>query len=432
MSDSETSVNSDINYKAKHGDNILDYKKPLTTETDYHFNMIANQNKVLMEDHSNTSSESSPRKRSPSPVSSKVSPASSPRKSPRRSLSPKRSPSPTHVRNKSPSSKPMYNDSETPQANIPGRYSEEVPEVKQMSPQEIRMKKIELLRRLSEIKTKGYSLSKEYDFNSSIDEMQYEYDLLKSFAEKRNGIKIYKNILLNVTSAIEFVNDKYDPFDFHLSGWSEHLAYDIDSYDEVLEDLYEKYKGSGKKMPPEIKLLLLIVASASAFHFTKSQSLPVSQSQASSVLNGVLNSKKETSQFMTEQEINLERIRNELKNKQQPQQQQQFQPQQQQFQPQQQQFQPQQQQQMEEPVPANAKPRMPSPRPTMPSIKTPDNVKDILSRIHNLQPSGVKTKLNNNTDTQEESATNDRLLSESTLSDSVKRKAKSKSNISIM
>jgi hypothetical protein len=97
-------------------------------------------------------------------------------------------------------------------------------------------------------------------------------NVLKSFAEKRNGIKLYKNILLNVTSAVEFVNEKYDPFDFHLSGWSEHLSYDIDSYDDVLEDLYEKYKGTGKKMPPEIKLLLLIIASASAFHFTKSQS----------------------------------------------------------------------------------------------------------------------------------------------------------------
>jgi hypothetical protein len=431
MSDSETSANNNINYKTKHGENILDYKKTLTTDTDFHFNMIANQNKVLMDDHSNTSSEASPQKRhSPSP-----SPSPQRRKSP--SPERRKSPSPERRKSQSPLHKDNYKTTETDTQynNIPGRYSEEIPagQVTQMSPQEIRMKKIELLRRLSEIKTKGYSLSKEYDFNSSIDEMQYEYDLLKSFAEKRNGIKIYKNILLNVTSAIEFVNDKYDPFDFHLSGWSEHLAYDIDSYDEVLEDLYEKYKGSGKKMPPEIKLLLLIVASASAFHFTKSQTLPVSQSQASSILNGVLNGKKEQSQFMTEQEINLERIRNELKNKQQQQQQPQQYQQQQPQQPQQQQQQYQQRQfNQSEPVASNAKPRMPSPRPNIPSIKAPENVKDILNRIHNLQPSGVKTKLNNNTDTQEESATNDRLLSESTLSDSVKRKSKTKSNISIM
>ena len=52
------------------------------------------------------------------------------------------------------------------------------------------MKKIEMLRKLCDLKTKGYKLSKEYDFNSSIEEMEYEYALLKSFVDKRNGVKI--------------------------------------------------------------------------------------------------------------------------------------------------------------------------------------------------------------------------------------------------
>merc|ERR1712227_862848 len=132
------------------------------------------------------------------------------------------------------------------------------------------MKKIELLRKLSELKAKGYELSKSYNFDSSIEEMEYEFELLKSFANKRNGVKLYKNILLNTVSAVEFLNDKYDPFDFQLTGCSEHMSVEVDSYDEVIEEIYEKYKGTGKKMPPEIKLLMLIVASASAFHFSKS------------------------------------------------------------------------------------------------------------------------------------------------------------------
>ena len=447
MSESESSVQN-INYKTNHGENILDYKKT-TTDTDFHFGMIANPSKVNVDNNSETSesekhhSDSSPinrpnRNYASSPHRSQHgSPQRSPQRSPRRDErdgAPQTS-SPTQQQQQQPLPPPQQQQS----SHIPDNYMNEA--FNQMTPQEIRMKKIELLRRLSEIKTKGYNLSKEYDFNSSIDEMQYEYDLLKSFAEKRNGIKIYKNILLNVTSAVEFLNDKYDPFEFQLSGWSEHLAYDIDSYDEVLEDLYEKYKGSGRKMPPEIKLLLLIVASASAFHFTKSQSLPISQKQTGSILNSVLNGKKQTSQFMTEQEINLERIRDELKNKaqQQPQQPQQQQPQQQPQQPQQ--FQQQQQQtpqqfpRQSEPVAANAKPQMqphlPAPTPT--TIRQPENVKDILSRIHNLQSVDMTAKLNNNTDTQEESVTNDRLLSESTLSESSKKKkVKQSARISVI
>ena len=36
--------------------------------------------------------------------------------------------------------------------------------------------------------------------------------------------KLYKNLILNGCSVIEFFNDKYDPFSFKkLSGWSEHM-----------------------------------------------------------------------------------------------------------------------------------------------------------------------------------------------------------------
>ena len=55
---------------------------------------------------------------------------------------------------------------------------------KELSSQELRMKKIELLRKLSELKAKGYELSKSYNFDSSIEEMEYEFELLKSFANK--------------------------------------------------------------------------------------------------------------------------------------------------------------------------------------------------------------------------------------------------------
>ena len=453
MSDSETSVNNNITYKTNNGENILDYKKQQTTDTDYYFNMIANPNKTILPNDSTTSE--SPVEQSPHDSvrsdsdhnhrynkTERDNPPSSPQRDSRQTpKSPQHTPrAPSPVTEKPPTS--QY---------IPTRFTEEnnsQNEPKPMTAQEVRMKKIELLRRLSEIKMKGYSLSKEYDFNSSVEEMQYEYDLLKSFAEKRNGIKIYKNVLLNVTSAIEFMNDKYDPFDFHLSGWSEHLAYDIDSYDDVLEDLYEKYKGSGKKMAPEVKLLLLIVASASAFHFTKSQTMPVQipQNVTSGILNNVINSKKESSQFMTEQEMNIEKLRAELKAKEkqmqqpsqqpprQPMQQQMQQPSQQQMQqPSQQPPRQQMQQQSFEPVAANAKPHLLPPQVNVP-IKAPENVKDILNRLHSLQPTKVNT--NPLTDTQDESANNDRLLSETTVSDSAKRKAatktKKKANISVI
>lgn len=194
--------------------------------------------------------------------------------------------------------------------------------------QQLRMKKIEMLRKLCDLKTKGYKLSKEYDFNSSIEEMEYEYDLLKSFADRRNGIKLYKNTIINFTNLIEFFNDKYDPFGIQLSGWSEHMSVEVDSYDDVLEELYEKYKGAGKSMPPEIKLLILIGFSASAFHFSKKHmsNLPMGTANVGApggnpfggLQSGIAQKiasmgKQPDSKFMSEQELNIKRQKEELK-----------------------------------------------------------------------------------------------------------------------
>jgi hypothetical protein len=64
-------------------------------------------------------------------------------------------------------------------------------------------------------------------------------------------------------------------------------------------------------------------------------------------------------------------------------------------------------------------------------IRAPDQVKDILSRLHNIQGSSIKQS---NTETQDEtSSQNDRLVSETNLSENRKRQPakKKKSNISI-
>jgi len=330
---------------------------------------------------------------------------------------------------------------------------------KPLTQQEIRMKKIELLRKLCEIKSKGYQLSKEYDFNSSLEEMEYEYELLRSFADKRNGVKVFKNGLLQAVSVIEFLNDKYDPFDFQLSGWGEHMSVEVDSWDDVLEEIYEKYKGTGKKMAPEVKLVFLIIASGSAFHFTKSQSnkLPGLDSMLSSnpaLLSKIINpSKNESSQFMTPQELNIEKQREELRkkdaeNKQKIQQQLYVEQLQSQIKKQNELLSKKSEPtsygagfgniSLNEPQPSNSKmsglPKQISSnqlRPNLTDIRAPEQVKSILDRLHNIKPTNMKS---NNTDTQDESSNNDRIIEESTVSESNNKKPvrkQKKSNISI-
>jgi hypothetical protein len=445
MSDSETSSEVNINmYDNKGKINSTKSETKKSSDTDYYMNLLANGNKTLPEKKESISesdvreSESSSSRRSTSSVGTSSKKSNTSRKSEKHFSS-----IPPPMMNTPMMNAPMMNNSpKQTTSSKPSSYLKPMPSAT-LSPQEIRMKKIELLRKLSEIKTKGFSLTKDYDFNSSIDEMEYEYELLKSFVDKRNGIKIYKNLLLNGVSVVEFLNDKYDPFDFHLQGWGEHMSVEVDSYDDVLEELYEKYKGTGKNMPPEIKLLLLIVASASAFHFTKTQSsLPGLDSilnKNPDLVSRLINPQKPQSQFMSEQELNIQKQRALIQEKER----QLKQNQQRQAQQTQQQMQQQQQQQQQQSF-MNT-PNMPGPRKTVfepaasnqsgnkipsigiPEIRAPSNVQDILSRIKLAQAAAGQT------DTQEESSTNnDRILSDANLSDSRRgRKARAPPAISI-
>lgn len=479
MSNSETSSSEvKVKYLNSNSEKLIEdktnTKKPQTTDTDYYFGMIANPSKIISKAKEQTSDLEDLLKETDSDKSS------SSRSSSKKSSSTETSSSTKSSRKNNSDSKPKYEQINLSPKNpriptapipssIPNTADIKLPEPpKPLTYQETRMKKIELLRKLCEIKAKGYQLSKDYDFNSSLEEMEYEYDLLKSFVDKRNGVKIFKNGMLQAVSVIEFLNDKYDPFDFHLSGWGEHMSVEVDSWEDVLEEIYEKYKGTGKKMAPEIKLLYLIIASAGAFHFSKSQAakLPGLDSVLSSnpgLLSKIMNPRKaESSQFMTPQELNIEKQREELKKKE-AESKQKSQQQTQQLYIQQLQKQLEKQNEMlqnqqnilnqkvsetsnnmfgastiiNEPMASNVKtgfPSIPIPasqlRPVVPDIRAPDQVKDILNRLHNMQSSTIKPS---NTDTQDEtSSNNDRLLSDTTLSESKKKGRKpKKSNISI-
>jgi hypothetical protein len=392
MSISETSSELNINMYDKKGkinnksETRIKTEVKKSSDTDYYMNLLANDNKTVLDKHS-ISSESDIIN-SDSSIKNISSVKSTSSKKSKRGVTPP----------------PLFIPStQSERHNIP------VEPMKNPNSQEVRMRKIELLRRLSEIKSKGFSLTKEYNFNSSIDEMEYEYELLKSFADKRNGIKIYKNILLNGVSIIEFVNDKYDPFDFHLQGWGEHMSVEVDSYDDVLEELYEKYKGTGKSTPPELKLLFLIIASASAFHFTKSQTtipgLDKILTKNPDLISRLINPKKQNSQFMSEQELNIQKQRDLIQQKEKE-------------------FKQQQNEKvMREPVPANQSSNKILSN-GVPEIRVPPNVQDILNRIKNVQAN------TGNTDTQDEtSSNNDRLISDTNISN--KKNKKSKPSISV-
>jgi hypothetical protein len=70
-------------------------------------------------------------------------------------------------------------------------------------------------------------------------------------------------------TGLEFLNDKFDPFDLELNGWSQNTMENIDDYDGVFEELYNKYK-TKVQVAPEVKLIMMVGGSAMMFHLTNS------------------------------------------------------------------------------------------------------------------------------------------------------------------
>ena len=127
--------------------------------------------------------------------------------------------------------------------------------------------KFKYLRLLEELEKKGVTLTKKYDMESSLLEMQGEYETLINEKEKSNSVKFQGKMLMAMITGLEFMNTKFDPFDVKLDGWGEQVNENLNEYDEIFSELHEKYKSKGK-MAPEIKLLFQLAGSGIMIHMT--------------------------------------------------------------------------------------------------------------------------------------------------------------------
>ena len=148
---------------------------------------------------------------------------------------------------------PVNPDVEVPKTNLTG--------------EQLLKEKFNYLRKLETLEKKGVQLTKKYSMDSNLMEMMGEYELIMDEKEKENSIKFQGNMLSALINGIEFLNGKFDPFDFKLDGWGEQFNENVTDYDEIFGELHEKYK-SNAKMAPEIKLIFQLAASGMMVHMS--------------------------------------------------------------------------------------------------------------------------------------------------------------------
>ena len=138
---------------------------------------------------------------------------------------------------------------------------------REMSYEEIQEEKFKLLCILERLEKKGIKTHKKFSMSSNYEEMKQEFDRLKNQRDMDQSVKFQRKMLIACVTAIEFLNNKFDPFDVRLDGWSENVHEGINDYDDIFEELHDKYK-SKASMAPELRLLLSLGGSAFMFHLT--------------------------------------------------------------------------------------------------------------------------------------------------------------------
>ena len=130
--------------------------------------------------------------------------------------------------------------------------------------------KKEILYQMNRLEAKGYKLPRNFTMQSDLEEMRAEYHRIVREKEIDASIRFQRKAMMFAVSGIEFLNTKFDPIAAKLDGWSEQVHDNITDYDDIFEELHDKYKGTGQKMAPELRLLLGVGGSAFMYHLTQS------------------------------------------------------------------------------------------------------------------------------------------------------------------
>ena len=132
-----------------------------------------------------------------------------------------------------------------------------------------RQDKIEYLNKLQRLEAKGYPVSKRFTMDNSFEEIKGEFTRLVDARNLEGSLRFQRQMLMGAITGMEWMNDKFDPFDLKLDGWSESVHTNVEDFDEIFEELYDKYKERGK-MPPEMRLMMAVAGSGFMCHVSNS------------------------------------------------------------------------------------------------------------------------------------------------------------------
>ncbi len=138
----------------------------------------------------------------------------------------------------------------------------------QLNYEDMMKRKHNVLLDINKFKDRGYIFMKDYNMSSNLNEMEVDLDRIKAAYNNKKGIKWCRDGLMFCCNGLEMLSG-FTNFG-NLDGWSESVKDDIENYDDVFEELYQKYGAYTDLMGPELKLVFMVISSAFLYHMMNS------------------------------------------------------------------------------------------------------------------------------------------------------------------
>ena len=129
--------------------------------------------------------------------------------------------------------------------------------------------KVELINKLQRLEAKGFPVTRHFTMDNSLEEIKQEYLRLVDARNLEGSLRFQRQMMMGLVTGLEWMNNKFDPFDLKLEGWSESVHENVEDFDEIFEELYDKYKDRGK-VAPEVRFVMALAGSGFMCHMSNS------------------------------------------------------------------------------------------------------------------------------------------------------------------
>lgn len=138
-------------------------------------------------------------------------------------------------------------------------------ELRRRREEEEKKEKQHLLYTLYQFERRGCLISQAFSMESSIDELRFEVSKIKNERSAKTSVKWYKVFLMIVTTAVEELNTRFDPFGLRLKKWSKKMHETKDELDDCFYRLHDKYS-SKASIEPELELFFAFFGGMFMYH----------------------------------------------------------------------------------------------------------------------------------------------------------------------